>query len=93
MANPSSAGFGSVHRRAFLQEGAGSVGMMALASLLQADGGESSMPSDSGVQRIGGLDALPHFAPKAKRIIYLLQNGGPTHVDLFDWKPAIQNAW
>ncbi len=90
MANPSSAGFGSVHRRAFLQEGAGSVGMMALASLLQADGGESSMPSDSGVQRIGGLDALPHFAPKAKRIIYLLQNGGPTHVDLFDWKPAIQ---
>ncbi len=90
MVNPSSACFGSVHRRAFLQEGAGGVGMMALASLLQAAGDVSSMHSDSGVRRIGGLDALPHFAPKAKRIIYLLQNGGPTHVDLFDWKPAIQ---
>lgn len=32
---------------------------------------------------------LPHFAPKAKRIIYLFQNGGPSHVDLFDYKPKL----
>ena len=30
---------------------------------------------------------MPHFAPKAKHVIYLLQNGAPTHVDLFDYKP------
>src|SRR5262249_35024613 len=33
---------------------------------------------------------LPHFAPKAKRVIYLFQNGAPTHVDLFDWKPKLK---
>ena len=33
---------------------------------------------------------LPHFAPKAKRIIYLFQNGAPSHVDLFDYKPALK---
>jgi len=32
---------------------------------------------------------LPHFAPKAKRVIYLFQNGGPSHVDLFDYKPKL----
>jgi hypothetical protein len=34
--------------------------------------------------------ALPHFAPKAKRVIHLLQNGAPSHVDLFDWKPMLK---
>lgn len=33
---------------------------------------------------------LPHFPPKAKRVIYLFQNGGPTHVDLFDYKPKLR---
>jgi hypothetical protein len=32
----------------------------------------------------------PHFAPKAKRIIYLFMSGGPSHIDLFDYKPALQ---
>ena len=32
---------------------------------------------------------LPHFAPRAKRVIYLFQNGGPSHVDLFDYKPRL----
>jgi hypothetical protein len=35
------------------------------------------------------LPELPHFTPKAKRVIYLFQNGGPTHVDLFDYKPKL----
>lgn len=35
-------------------------------------------------------DMGPTFAPKAKRVIYLFQNGAPTHVDLFDWKPKLQ---
>src|ERR1700743_1199767 len=33
--------------------------------------------------------ALPHFAPKAKRIIYLFQNGAPSQLDLFDYKPLL----
>jgi hypothetical protein len=33
---------------------------------------------------------LPHFAPRAKHVIYLFQNGAPTHVDLFDYKPALE---
>ena len=36
----------------------------------------------------GQLD-LPHFAPKAKRIIYLFQSGGPSQLDLFDNKPLL----
>jgi hypothetical protein len=31
----------------------------------------------------------PHFAPKAKRIIFLFMHGGPSHVDLFDYKPRL----
>src|SRR5262249_48310562 len=37
----------------------------------------------------GGLPGLPHFAPKAKRVIYLMQGGAPSHVDLFDYKPQL----
>ena len=35
----------------------------------------------------GGLPGLPHFAPKAKRVIYLFQSGGPSQMELFDYKP------
>ena len=37
----------------------------------------------------GGLPGLPHFAPKAKRVIYLFQSGGPSQLDLFDYKPQL----
>jgi hypothetical protein len=37
----------------------------------------------------GGLTGLPHFASKAKRIIFLHQSGGPSQMDLFDYKPAL----
>lgn len=60
------------------------LGTMALGSLLQRD------LSAGELQRHGGLSSLPHWAPKAKRVIYLLQNGAPTHVDLFDWKPMLK---
>ena len=36
------------------------------------------------------MTGLPHFAPKAKRIIYLFQNGAPSQLDLFDYKPKLQ---
>ena len=36
-----------------------------------------------------GLSDLPHFVGKAKRVIYLFQSGGPSHIDLFDYSPAM----
>src|SRR6266545_1820853 len=38
----------------------------------------------------GGLPGLPHFAPKAKRVIYLFQHGAPSQLDLFDYKPSLE---
>jgi hypothetical protein len=69
-------------RRHFFGRTATGIGTAGLASLLARDA--SAVPN-----RVGGLPALPHFAPKAKRVIYLFQNGAPTHVDLFDYKPEL----
>ena len=69
-------------RRHFFGRTATGIGTAALASLL----GDANAAAP---KRIGGLPALPHFAPKAKRVIYLFQNGAPTHVDLFDYKPEL----
>lgn len=68
-----------LNRRQFLGGGLSlSVGAPALNALLAGE----SLGS--------GLAGLPHFAPKAKRIIYLMQSGGPSHVDLFDDKPTLR---
>ena len=39
----------------------------------------------------GGLPGVPHFAPKAKRIIMLFNSGGPSHIDTFDYKPVMND--
>ena len=77
-----------VNRREFFGRSACGIGTAALASLLGKEG--LAAESESAKPRIGGLDGVPHFAPKAKRVIYLFQNGAPTHVDLFDYKPKLQ---
>jgi hypothetical protein len=59
--------------------------MAALASLLSRDASAAEVGADA----IGGLPGLPHLSPKIKNVIYLFQNGAPTHVDLFDWKPRL----
>ncbi|MFK8111584.1 MAG: DUF1501 domain-containing protein [Rubripirellula sp.] len=51
------------------------MGMLACASLAQAESRSSIIP--------------PHFTPRAKRVIWLFMHGGPSHVDLFDPKPAL----
>ena len=63
-----------LQRRAFLRAGAAGLGSIALRSLLTAD--------DSAV-------VAPHFAPRAKHIIFLHMVGGPSQVDLLDPKPAL----
>src|SRR5262249_47062129 len=39
----------------------------------------------------GGLPGLPHFKPRAKRVIYLFQSGGPSQMELFDYKPRLKD--
>jgi hypothetical protein len=71
-----------INRRQFFSRSATGIGAAALGNLLQQDG---LAGQDGGA--FGGLGSLPHFAPKAKRVIYLFMNGAPTHTDLYDYKP------
>ncbi|HAD62237.1 MAG TPA: sulfatase, partial [Planctomycetaceae bacterium] len=80
-------------RRHFFSRSATGIGTAALASLLNPDlfaAGNAAPNPNVGSVPVGGLPDVPHFAAKAKRVIYLFQNGAPTHVDLFDWKPELQ---
>jgi hypothetical protein len=77
-------------RRQFFGRGALGLGTAALASLLNRDAfGAAPIRNPQSAIR-NGLPDLPHFAPKAKRVIYLFQNGAPSHVDLFDYKPKLK---
>ena len=71
-------------RRSFLDASIQGIGAVALSSLLSKDLLAAGAPAAK-----GGLPGLPHFAPKAKRMICLWQGGGPSHVDLFDPKPKM----
>src|SRR5687768_2906812 len=70
-------------RRAFLRQSTTGVGALALSSLLKPDLFAAGPPSR------GALGQL-HFAPKAKRVIYLFQSGAPSHLDLFDPKEKLK---
>lgn len=74
-------------RRHFLGRAATGIGTTALASLLNPN---LLGASDSAEVESGSLRHL-HFAPKAKRIIYLVMSGGPSHIDLFDHKPKLKD--
>jgi hypothetical protein len=58
------------------------LGALALGQLLQADSAHASVKQATAL-------AAPHFAPKAKRVIYLFQSGGPSQLETFDYKPAL----
>ena len=68
-------------RRQFFSRSATGIGATALASLLR--------PSIFAAVP-GGTLQPPHFAPRAKRVIYLFMHGGPSQLDLFDHKPNLQ---
>lgn len=72
-------------RRHFFGRSARGVGAIALAHLLQGDLSASESAADGPV----GLPGLPHFAPKAKRVIWLFQSGGPSQLETFDPKPEL----
>ncbi len=71
------------NRRTFLHNGLFSLGGLALASMVPA----------SGLNKVLADPDLPHFAPKAKRVIYLFQSGAPSQMELFDHKPKLRQMF
>ncbi len=71
-------------RREFLGRTSLGLGTAALATLLHRDQAFAGGSGGDGI-----LEGVTHLAPRAKRVIYLFQNGGPTHVELFDGKPSL----
>lgn len=74
-------------RRHFFGRTASGVSLAALATLLGKDLPAAEATKPQGMP--GTLKAL-HVPPKAKRVIYLFMSGGPSHIDLFDYKPALK---
>ena len=75
-------------RRQFLGRGTTGLGVVALASLLNEGKLFAGETIDPSLKTEGALPYL-HFAPKAKRVIYLFMSGAPSHIDLFDPKPLL----
>ena len=72
-----------ISRRAMLERSAGGFGMLGLMSLL----GKKQLLNGGPLAK-----SAVHPAPRAKRVIFLFMNGGPSHVDTFDPKPALKRA-
>lgn len=75
-------------RRSFLKKSSLGFGSIALSALIN--------PSIISAQRVfkndyNSIDKSPHFIPKAKRVIYLFQSGGPSQIETFDFKPELLN--
>ncbi|MBQ11385.1 MAG: sulfatase [Planctomyces sp.] len=75
-------------RRHWLSSARGCLGGAALATLM--GNATPAKAAGSRTPSIDGLPRMPHFAPKAKRVIYLFMAGGPSHIDTFDYKPELQ---
>lgn len=75
----------NVNRRTFLARTSVGIGSLALGSLLMPDLFNSKDPDEEGLP-----PGVAHFAPKAKRVIYLFQSGAPSQLELFDYKPLLR---
>src|SRR4051812_3277303 len=73
--------FSPLTRRSFLSATGVGLGSVALNTLLARDLGAAD--------GYRGLPGLPHHPPKAKRVIFLYMSGGPSHLETFDYKPAL----
>ena len=69
-----------LNRRQMLQRAGMGIGSLGLASLLQQEGLAAQNPLAA---------KNPHFKTKAKSVIWLFINGGPSHVDTWDYKPEL----
>jgi hypothetical protein len=91
-------------RRELFGRSAMGVGSMALHTLLRSSGlgavfaapsafGEMQKPQIHMGKPRPGLPGFPNYAPKAKRVIMLFMNGGPSQMDLFDYKPKMEEQF
>lgn len=81
-----------VARRTFLSQAGLGLGTAALASLMGGtlSGADQQQPGKTaGESPVHGKVYPLHFAPRAKRVIFLYMSGGPSHLDLFDYKPEL----
>lgn len=82
-------------RRDFLTKTSMGIGVLALGSLfgnkLMGNAPHSVVSNATGDMEQEILKALPHFAPKAKRVVYLFMSGGPSQLETFDYKPTLVN--
>ena len=75
-------------RREFLAQAGGGFGGLALGSMVAWDNARAEVPEIDPLNPLG--QRVSHFAPKAKSVIFLFMEGGPSHIDLFDPKPALE---
>lgn len=73
----------ALNRRTFLTRSASGLGLAALGTLMPRIARADSTAD-------GGLAEFPHHLPKAKRVIYLFQSGGPSQLEMFDDKPLVR---
>jgi hypothetical protein len=85
MMHPSDEAVLAETRRQFFGRGAKGLGSLALLSLLAEN-------AKAEKQAVGGLPGLPHFAPKAKRAIYLHMLGAPPQMETFDYASPLLHA-
>jgi hypothetical protein len=76
------------NRRQFFGRSTTGIGSLALASLLNPGLLAATGNNDKSQN---GLAGIPHFAPRAKRVIYLLQSGAPSQMELLDYKPSLKD--
>lgn len=77
----------SESRRNFLRKSSLGFGSIALSSMLSPSLGIAKNFSSP---NIFSTNSLPHFIPKAKRVIYLFQSGGPSQIETYDYKPLLE---
>src|SRR6267378_3894110 len=78
-----------ISRRHFFKSTGLAAGRIALAGLMMPELARAITAPKSLGRAHPPLSGLPHFAPKAKRLIYLFMNGGPSQIDLLDYKPGL----
>ncbi len=80
-------------RRNFLSKTSLGLGAAALSTLLNADKTVAGQAPSAQLNEANFPIGKPHFAPKAKRVIYLFQSGAPSQLELFDHKPKLTEMW
>lgn len=88
--NPTQEFFHSITRRHFFRRAGMGLGTAAAASLL---GPATLLGDQNESQATGGLPGLPHFKPTAKRAIFLFMAGGPSQMDMLDYKPGMDEFY